>query len=705
MAPLIRIRLEIKARFGSGLKQIRIHNTACFYVSSFLGVNIRPELVIESIPGLYFSGGKAKSSPRNIVVDYVAAPAEDSDRETDAEGFSVTDSTTSRFEAAERRIDAESLEQTIKAKLKQKVLDILVAKYNLKIQSTEEKKQPASSSPPQSQNFSDQVSTLIKNVEELKEDIEEVSVPFAAEQIQEKKVHVDILATDRGDEGAVAHASAAGNLEGDKDQVEKSSDIDREEEKLTEKANKSQLSTEDSVPSYSGSFEEESSDSSPSGTEQEIKRGIEAVKGENNVREKEEKEEQVEEENDTSEEGTEEQGRLLSTIEEVSSVESSQEESISTLRQDPGAIEAKSSTDDLMDKEVGSGPEESVHGTGKFDIPVPVERQENTREFSIENVQSAEELPFKTAGLGDSQSKDDCEVAVPVDVLSNKEVKVRESSQLEIVITQIAVQETLNLEPGNTTGNDSLEAFVVGSRENTLGGSGDSLHKSGTYVILQHGAQNSMEEMTVDLNISRGDLTPEVLNISRGYLTPEVSIQIDEEDDGGVEDEEDLATNAPSILFDTEEPLNVNGRPAAIDACLSDAMPEASHPPLSDAVSELDTSPQALSIGEVLLDQGAKSEGEVSALSVSSSEGAPAVAAGGGGGFADASGGSSAEESSVEVRKNKRKSETNLLRSYQLLGRSATPPSLSEGEWRASPRQMQRLYTMAAAFGLVNEKL
>jgi hypothetical protein len=183
-----------------------------------------------------------------------------------------------------------------------------------------------------------------------------------------------------------------------------------------------------------------------------------------------------------------------------------------------------------------------------------------------------------------------------------------------------------------------------------------------------------------------------------------VSIQIDEEDDGGVEDEEDLATNAPSILFDTEEPLNLNGRPEAVDAGLSDAMPEASQPPFSVSVSELDTSPQALSIGEVLLDQGAKSEGEVSALSVSSSEGAPAVAAGGGG-FADASGGSSAEESSVEVRKNKRKSETNLLRSYQLLGRSATPPSLSEGEWRASPRQMQRLYTMAAAFGLVNEKL
>jgi hypothetical protein len=387
-------------------------------------------------------------------------------------------------------------------------------------------------------------------------------------------------------------------------------------------------------------------------------------------------------------------------------VESSQEESISTLRPDPGTIEAKSSADDLMDKEkaVESGPEESVHGVGKCDIPVPVERQENAREISVENVQIAEEWQFKTASLGDSQSKDASEVAVPVDVMLNTEVAVRESSQLEIVITQSAARETLNLEPGKAASNDSSEAFVVKSRENTLGGSGDSLHKSGTYVILQHGAQNSMEEMTVDLNISRGDLTPEVLNISRGDLTPEVSIQIDEEDDRDVEDEEDLATNAPSILFDTEEPLNVNGPPAAIDACLSDAMPETSQPALSDAVSELDTSPQALSIGEVLLDQGAKSEGEVSALSVSSSEGAPAVAAGGGG-FADASGGSSAEESSVEVRKNKRKSETNLLRSYQLLGRSATPPSLSEGEWRASPRQMQRLYTMAAAFGLVNEKL
>jgi hypothetical protein len=84
--------------------------------------------------------------------------------------------------------------------------------------------------------------------------------------------------------------------------VEKSSSVvDREEEKpTTEKLDKSQLSTEDSVPSYSGSFEEESSDSSPSGTEQEIKRGIEADKEENNMQEKEEKEEQVEEENDTS---------------------------------------------------------------------------------------------------------------------------------------------------------------------------------------------------------------------------------------------------------------------------------------------------------------------------------------------------------------------------------------------------------------------
>jgi len=632
------------------------------------------------------------------------AAAEDSDRDTDAEGFSVTDSTTSKFEAAERKIEAESFEQRVKSQLKQKVLDILVAKYNLKIQNAEKKK-VTPSSPSSSHKFPAEMPRLAKSVVESQV-IEEVMAPIPEvfKSIHEKKVHIEVHATEKNMDEILLEPVSAKQLAAEKDDLEKSSPLISEEEgKPTEKVDQTQLGTEDVVHSYSGSFEAESSESSPSLTEERTERGVEAIREENDEEGKEEKEEEEEEGNYVSDVETEGHRRLLSTIEEVSSVERSPEESLSTLRPDEESVLGPplNPTDDQtnQDRKVSSGQEESEHVEFKSSVPLP--EQEKSSATSKEDVQVEEELPVERASLTISHSGDDeCEEQEHVGL--NKEDKSGQEIQVEIVITHDDALGSVNVEEGaegnslsEKQSNPSIKdlpevpVFIVESQETPVGTSGDSVNKSGTYVILKHFESTTGEEISCDLNISRGD------------LSPDVSIQVQElEEEQELEDEDDLATNAPSILFDTEEPENGNDRPALLDALPSEAVP-------SGPVSDLDSSPQALSIGEVLLIQGPKSEGEVSALSVSSSEsertkGAPAS----GGVAADASSsGSSGEESSVQVRKNKKKSETNLLRNSQLLGRSSTPPSLSEGEWRASPRQMQRLYTMAAAFGLVHDKL
>jgi hypothetical protein len=235
------------------------------------------------------------------------------------------------------------------------------------------------------------------------------------------------------------------------------------------------------------------------------------------------------------------------------------------------------------------------------------------------------------------------------------------------------------------------EEYAVSKRENCE-------QPSCTLPSGQASRRTEEEEMMIHLD----------LDISQGELTPDMSIQIQEEDQDQEEDEnekeqevekeagnmeeeeEDLATNAPSILLDTEELGSLSGRRVQPDRFL----PELS----SRSAGEMVSSHQAISIGEVLMTHVMKSEGEVEALSISSEAGDASVVS------ESSLSRSDIRQPSVEVRKSKRKSETNLLRSSHLGRGSASPPSsLSEGEWRASPSQMQRLYTMASAFGLLKD--
>ena len=113
------------------------------------GVDIRPQLVVESIPGLVIPGTTEKLSPR-IRVDYVnkenSSPSKSNppsvvvsqvatalgvQAETNND-ISITDSTTSKFEEVEKLVQKVSTEDVIKLQLRKRVREILMEKYDLK---------------------------------------------------------------------------------------------------------------------------------------------------------------------------------------------------------------------------------------------------------------------------------------------------------------------------------------------------------------------------------------------------------------------------------------------------------------------------------------------------------------------------------------------------------------------------------------------
>ena len=110
------------------------------------GVNIRPQLVIETIPGLYIPGGNHRQTPK-VRVDYVNKVADSSEPRRswtpnppvlnlseEDDPISITESTTSRFELVEEMVEKESLESEIKLRLKRKIKDILIKKYNIELE-------------------------------------------------------------------------------------------------------------------------------------------------------------------------------------------------------------------------------------------------------------------------------------------------------------------------------------------------------------------------------------------------------------------------------------------------------------------------------------------------------------------------------------------------------------------------------------------
>ena len=266
-------------------------------------------------------------SPRNIVVNYVAAGDSDNDTGTEAEGLSITESTTSRFEAAERKIEARSLEEEVKSKLKQKVLDILTEKYNLKKGNME------------GAELVVPVSTVSKQCEEPPEP--------------------------QKNEGKNLKTEAEGNLLVGAKTVEnvsepQLSDSMNGEKKESAESHEAGPNTGDSCgPSYSGSFEAESSEPSPSlsgttegrtaakdqasndqieitSTGMEPSETQKGGEGEDEEIGQEVDEEQDKEERASSDDETELQTRLgqLSTIDEVSSGETSRDESVTIIKPD-----------------------------------------------------------------------------------------------------------------------------------------------------------------------------------------------------------------------------------------------------------------------------------------------------------------------------------------------------------------------------------
>ena len=639
-------------------------------------------------------------SPRNIVVNYVAAGDSDNDTGTEAEGLSITESTTSRFEAAERKIEARSLEEEVKSKLKQKVLDILTEKYNLKKGNME------------GAELVVPVSTVSKQCEEPPEP--------------------------QKNEGKNLKTEAEGNLLVGAKTVEnvsepQLSDSMNGEKKESAESHEAGPNTGDSCgPSYSGSFEAESSEPSPSlsgntegrtaakdqasndqieqleitSTGMEPSETQKGGEGEDEEIGQEVDEEQDKEERASSDDETELQTRLgqLSTIDEVSSVESSRDESVTILKPDdsqPGphlATEQDQATGDQSSpdaadtlREVGSGDSEPRTANeshqegveGSVDVANNVVACDMVEELSVV-------VDHRDVGTGVTVA----EVEVNVDA--------GQPGQIEIILRQSARSESFNsMGPRqndlpdeelclHTTSELFKESDVIESKYTVHGGSGDSVANT----------RPSLSPVT-PIQLEDGENIALTMDISQGELSQEVSIHIEEEHElekVEEDEEEDLATNAPSILLDSEGPGLPSGRPTPSDE-LQDQLRQASW-----SSSEA-PSPQPLSAGEVLLLLGAKSEGEVGGAGSLSftADGVRAFRVAERSCETSTDWSLSSAESSVEVKKSKRKSDTNLVRSSQL-GCSATSSSLSEGEWRASPRQMQRFFTMASAFGLIRDQ-
>jgi hypothetical protein len=690
----------------------------------YTGVDIRPQLVIQSIPGLYFSGAKTKISPKNVLVDYVAA--EDSDKDAnETEGLSITDSTTSKFEAVERKVEERSRENEIKARLRQKVWDILTEKYSLKVKN---------------EGADDEIVPVRSYNSAKQKDKKTISPPrdsslndFAVENVTGTSIQYRYISSEN-----MTVPERDNEAERDTEAEHYSLRTQPEEEAIVSRF----ISEDNTEPNYSGSFEVVSSESSnslsPSGTgteksavinaaenpldnldgkipEEFETNGVELEKDDAGKSDDMEIKEIIGMKKDEAVE-VQDSPRWLYTIDEVSStMESGSQEAVSSIQ----AHTSFSGQHEAPEPEkTGPASDQACHTekdaeivedtsviTEPLALPVDVPEGE-THSLPVSSTLSV--LVPAVNVLEENQ-----EVAVIVSVSEQKGLDTNVSvgfgglDQVQEIIPQnVSLNVTSTEDPGSDPlssdrnpqqytlvasehshddddfHEQSLQKQIVNKEQVIISDTGSGSGGYGRTYVKSHLSIcfEDDDNMNVNMNISQGDLTS---------------------DDEELEKEEDLETTAPSILLDSEGPG------AVLESHFIDPAEQENQPSKTTWSSdETASSLGFLSAGEVLVPQAAKSEGEVGSATIGS-DGAGTkdnnVAPPSGPESSDLSEMTSTEPS-VRVRKNKKRFDTNLLRSSQLRHSPAnSSSSLSEGEWRASPRQLQRFYNMSSAFGLLNQ--
>ena len=619
----------------------------------------RPALVVENIPGLYFLGNQKKPNHK-IRVDHVVESEEESN---DVEEVSITDSTTSKFEKLEKICDSMNNEVTSKNEekvgkyitepelkalerrlLKQRVYEIL-GSQKYAIEQMEKQEQ--------------------KNAEEA-QNHETVKQSSGDDKYSTSFETVDTSSDEKMNNNSSAEEPVL---------VQSSSEENQEKDLIDECVAVSEL-----VDESAATVSEENEVVEPEHVDESLlSMSDSAVLDENevdmNMIHDDDDDPATPPVPDTPPQAPDagDVMKMLSTIEEVTTVADTEEETDNVIDEDQLTEHNNEDLEHYSDNFVSSNITDSVEAAAEdFTDTVEVAPEASDSENSLvkdmnSEVEDLVEQKKSEAGSDEEEPKSEAD-----------SVKSEEQIIVEDVLDEII--ETGVVNSGEGVNQDDVNIIESGQLSDS--DEDDRDETDGCVPDLSEDVVNAGVDVQ-QTNQDIQDLQIKILDRDSCHLTPEKKVPRDGEEKQVIKvspnsDKNDMTIeegdNEMVDNIDVEREENMKRGDISEECDTSHAL-----------VSSLDHDHVRVSDGDD--DHVRVSDGELLADNVDSSEGELSL-------------GGEASISSDQVQRHE---SSGVRMSWGVLDSSTSSGSWSEGEWRASPDRMRRFINMAAAFRMIKE--